>query len=68
MYHYENEDVFFSDMSVEIRCVVRSVGTDRALKRFFSCVRPGMDLEMVRSIKAPTTYITCVAGGTGAGF
>ena len=60
--------MFVPDMSVEIRRVVRSVGTDRALKRFFSCVRPGMDLELVRSIKDATTYITCVAGGSGAGF
>ena len=55
-------------MSVEIRLVSGSIGTDRALKRLFSCVRSDVDYEMVRSIKAATTYITCVTGGTGAGF
>ena len=60
--------MFAPDMSVEIRLVSGSIGTDRALKRFFSRVRSDVDYEMVRSIKAPTTYITCVTGGTGAGF
>ena len=60
--------MFVPDMSVEIRLVSGSIGTDRAVKRLFSCVRPGMVPQIVRSIKETTTYIACVAGGTGAGF
>ena len=56
-------------MCAESRLLGRSVGTDSTLVGLFSCVHSDVVPEIVPPIKDATTYyITCVAGGSGAGF